>query len=215
MNSNEDMEYKLSQLLDGQLGPDESNALLKRIDEDPALREQFRLYQSLEEGLSRQGAQMPAVDWELQREAIHSVLEREALLKMSRFAWPVRAIRWSAAVAAVAAIITLAGLLSGRLPNVGAPASSDLSVAYDRPAGIPAGQAVLTSGMILPQSPAQSGDVVAAVQEDLVKNQNVHFERVSALSPSNKEITGTVVVSVGAREGTASSANAWFFRDLQ
>lgn len=214
MNSNEDLEFKLSQLLDGQLGPGESAALLKRIETDPNLAEQFRMYQALEEGLSRQAGEMPEVDWELQRETIHSMMEREALLKAPRFVWPVRAMRWTAAVAAVAAVIAIVALLPGRLGNV-MPTSSDISVAYDHPSAIPSGQSVLEGAMIIPPSAAASGKAVAAVQEDLAKSQNVQFERVSALSAFHGEAGGTVVISVGAREETASSASGWFLRDLQ
>ena len=112
MEPKDDIEYQLSQLLDGDLPAEQAKALLRRMESDPALADQFRRYRALEAGLGELAEQMPAVDWEFQRESIRAALERESLLKPALPAWPGRVIRWSTRVAAMAAVVAVAGLIA-------------------------------------------------------------------------------------------------------
>jgi anti-sigma factor RsiW len=105
----ENMEFQLSQLLDGQLDDQQAQALRRQMAQDPALARQFRQLQALEAKLAELAGLTPSVDWELQRESIHSKLERHTLLAPGQNALLVRLLRWSAATAAAAAV--LAGLV--------------------------------------------------------------------------------------------------------
>lgn len=101
----DDIEYRLSQLLDGDLPDAEKLDLQTRLDNDADLAEQQRLYQSLDDALAEWGEQVPPVDWNLQRETIGAALEREALLRPTATAWPGRVFRWGAVVSAAAAAV--------------------------------------------------------------------------------------------------------------
>ena len=101
----EDIEFQLSQLLDGRLDDQEAQALREKIAHDPALAEQYRQYQALEGKLGAAGGEEMSVDWDLQRESIHATLERQSLLADKRDSVALRVFRWSAAIGAAAAVI--------------------------------------------------------------------------------------------------------------
>ncbi|NQU76006.1 MAG: hypothetical protein HQ546_06830 [Planctomycetes bacterium] len=101
----EDVEYQLSRLLDGELPQDQAEAFRQRLSQDPALAEQHRLYQALDQSLSDLAKDMPAVNWDLQRQGIRAVLERKMLLRPMVPSWRGRLLRWSTAAAAAAAVL--------------------------------------------------------------------------------------------------------------
>lgn len=145
------IQFKLSQLLDGDLPEREANALRQRMAEDPQLAEEFRLYQAIEQNLAGAGADLPGVDWDSQRQSIHETLEREALLKDAQPIWAKKTFRWAASVTAAAAAIMLMVLAMGRF----LPSGSD-STQIATPAGNGGGTSVAT-----PATPARTGAAVA------------------------------------------------------
>ena len=131
---NIDWEFELSQYIDGQLEGLALERLLARLREDPALREQLALLQSLEMGLDElaldkaikvQASDLPNVDeqrlWQ-QRADIASALERRGLLSARRHR-PSRVIRLSfGALAAAAAIAIVATIAMHTFDQSSAPA---------------------------------------------------------------------------------------------
>jgi len=106
----DEIEFEMSQLLDGELSPEREAALRRRLGEDPALAEEYRLYKALDGTLSPPGEPLDEVDWDFQRESIRGVLEREALLTASGSFWPGRVVRWAVTVTAAAAAIAILAL---------------------------------------------------------------------------------------------------------
>lgn len=146
----DDIQFKLSQLLDGDLPEREASALHQRMAEDPQLAEEFRLYQAIEQNLAGAGADLPGVDWDSQRQSIRETLEREALLKDTQPIWAKKTFRWAAGVTSVAAAIMLMVLAMGRF----LPSSSD-STQIATPTGNGGGTSVAT-----PATPARTGVAV-------------------------------------------------------
>ncbi len=103
----DDIEFELSQLLDGELPAEQADALRQRLADDPALAEEYRLYKALDGTLSPAAEALEEVDWDFQRESIRGMLEREALLTAAGPSWHGRLMRWAATVTAAAAAIAV------------------------------------------------------------------------------------------------------------
>lgn len=205
----EDIEFELSQLLDGELSAERARELRQRMAGDPALAEQFRLYQSLQAGIEAQADDLPAVDWNVQRESIRAALERDALLEMPVRIWPGRLMRWAAAGAAAAAMIVAAAMLWSLFQAP--PAGPQLDVVVAPPTAPPAGEAVVVAQVLGP--PARTG---RATLEVAVREPTARDLGQVPVRPWNHQngLTGTVVVSTG-RSAAPTSAAAWLFADIQ
>jgi len=81
----DDLEFRLSCYLDGQLPRRERLALEKRLRQDEALREELRRYAALEASLAELSAgEVGGVDYDRQRAEILAAVERKALLAPPR-----------------------------------------------------------------------------------------------------------------------------------
>ncbi len=107
-----DLEFELSEYLDGNLPAHEAARLEKLLAEDNELRQQLQDYASLNEGLSKIGrAELEDIDYDRQRSEVMAAIERKVLLE----GYPARrrqvAIRWMAGgLAAAAAVLIVASL---------------------------------------------------------------------------------------------------------
>ena len=81
-NEKDNLEFLLSQYLDGQLDPQEMERLEDRLGSDLELRREFQRYAKLDEMLGelRSPPELAAVDFDAQRHEIMAALERKALL---------------------------------------------------------------------------------------------------------------------------------------
>lgn len=130
MKSGKNIEFLICQLIDGELPEPQAQALRERIDAEPALDELYRQYASLQgelDALADEG--MPEADWDLQRETIRQVMERQALLEPPGHSWRIRLLRWTAAAAA-AVVLAAGGLWIAGLLGRGA---AELDVAWTGP----------------------------------------------------------------------------------
>jgi anti-sigma factor RsiW len=211
----EDIEYQLSQLLDGELPAEQAQALRRRLAEDPALAEEYRRYQALEKGLGGMGRQTPSVDWELQRDSIRAVLEREALLKPLSAPWRSVVFRWSAAVSAAAACV-VAGLLVLNWFVSGGPGRGQAAISVDFTIPKAHAGSALQVAMTASAAPAASGSILAVEYEE-------HSAGEQATAPAElsggawawAERPGTVIVSAGvANPSQAQGTGFWGLDEL-
>jgi anti-sigma factor RsiW len=107
-NEKDNLEFLLSQYLDGQLEPQEMERMEDRLGGDLELRREFQRYAKLDEMLAemRLPPELAAVDFDVQRQEIMAALERKSLLAgRSRF----NVIRLTfAGVGALAAVAVIA-----------------------------------------------------------------------------------------------------------
>jgi anti-sigma factor RsiW len=157
MGKPQDIEFELSQLLDGQLSGPQAARLWARIQSDPQLAQEFERYQGLEAKLQEQHDQLPDVNWELQREGIRTALEREELLEPARSVRPTILARWAAGITAAAAAIILAVFGGYRLLSPSGPRSVP---GGPQVAGGPSGQSRV---VVAYESPAPSALAVASL----------------------------------------------------
>ena len=100
------IEFFLSQYLDGQLTPRQEQDLLGRLETDRDLAEQLRQYRALEEALPSVAAEaLAGVDYAAQRSSIMDRLERKSLLQVPQRRVLVLRPRFWGAMAAAAAIL--------------------------------------------------------------------------------------------------------------
>lgn len=133
----DDIEFQISQLIDGDLPERQAEALREQIARDPAVAELYRQYQQLQQGLEAELNQTPSIDWNLQAETISAELERDALLAPARSPWPGRILRWGGLGAAAAAAVVLAATLLPWGPGGPQPEPGELAVEWIAPASEP------------------------------------------------------------------------------
>ncbi len=208
-----DVEYKLSELVDGNLPEVEAEQLHGKLASDPELTEELRLYRAVDDVLAGEGEEMPEIDWGFQRESIRGVLEREALLRPAGPTWPGRLVRWTATaagvMAAAAAIVLVAvNVLSPTLPEN----PPEVEVALLPPAD-PAGPESLTVSVIEPDADQQpSVEVSYAVSGDIPPSS---IDVASAFGAPTQP-RGTIVISTAARRsGRARASVLGMLADLQ
>ncbi len=209
MKPHDDIEFQLSQLLDGQLSVREAQALRRRMEQEPALAEQFRQYQALQGELGALGPAELPVDLAFQRESIQAALERESLMAPERPAWSARLARWSALGAAAAAAVVLVVLGLQWLQGPPAP-SAELAGAMVEPA--PHANGTLEAGLVVPAR-ARAGELVAAFRPATLA-QSAPAGMPSALA-GGPDVVGTVVVSVGAPRPTPTNGMGFWLMDLR
>jgi len=193
----DDIEFKLSEMLDGELPADQAEALRRELDANPDLAAEHRRYESLDAVLGEMGRRTVEVDWDLQRESIRATLEREALLQPQRRTWPARLIRLSAAAAAAAAVIVLA-VLAGHWLLVGPAPTGEVHVAWQAP-GAATGAAV--AGVLGP-SPLPSKS--AALEVAYVRTAPIEMPE-----PPLAGRVGTIVVAAGGTARPDQAAELW------
>lgn len=104
----DNLEFQLSQYLDGQLPPAEAARLQQRLAEDSNLRDELRLYQSLERRLDALAADGPSeIDFRAQRQNILAALERKSLLTVRRRPLVFRPVFITSFASAIAAAVLL------------------------------------------------------------------------------------------------------------
>lgn len=103
----DNLEYLISQYMDGQLTVRQEQGLRRRLEQDPALAEQWRQYQALDAQVSSvRAAALDAVDYAAQRSSIMGRLERKVLLEgPKRRVLVLRPAFWGAMAAAAAVVL--------------------------------------------------------------------------------------------------------------
>jgi len=99
-------EFLLSQLLDGDLPPDEATALHDRMEREPALRDAFASLARVNAALERRRRDRPEIDWGKFHANVMDAVEAEAASPPAAIRW-VRWIRIGVPLAAAAAIVLL------------------------------------------------------------------------------------------------------------
>lgn len=105
----ENDEFLLSQLLDGDLPADEADALRLRMDTEPALREAFEQLARVNQLLVRRREDQPEVDWDRFHERVMASVQQEkpsrpGIIPLARYLWIGAPL---AAAAAVALLFTV------------------------------------------------------------------------------------------------------------
>ena len=145
-NAEHDMEFLITQYVDGLLDPSRAAELERKLEADPALREQLRLYESLQGLLMADDRKaLSGIDYDGQREEVIAAVQRRALAERlpSR---PVILRPMFRVLAAAAAVLVVAsvGLLVYR---AGPRAEPEVSVAMRSAAVSPAGRGELEVSM--------------------------------------------------------------------
>ena len=180
----DEMQFQLSQYVDGQLSPEQAGGLEQRLERDPQLREELRRYRALEANLAAIGQAEPeGVDYDAQRERIMDELARRALLARR----PARRIRLRpflgglAAAAAVVLALT-AWMVYGPTDRPGA-------------SGVPTGRPIVSVSLVPVAEPAGEGQVTVQCRR-LDPGALRRAPRAAPLLVPQPP-TGTVVVSFG------------------
>ena len=184
----DNLEFELSQYLDGELSGRRARKLEKRISQDPALQEELKKYAALEGRLSALGAgSLAGADYDSQRAEVLRVLERRALLERPRHRLiifrPVFAAVSGGLAAAAAIVIGLAMWLSSPGP-----------VAGPGPIAMPPSAS---------QPPAAAGPAEVQVAMNRMEAGDFHLPEVAAgmeppdIASEPEPPPGTVLVSVG------------------
>jgi anti-sigma factor RsiW len=150
MNGQEqdNLEFELSQYLDGQLSGRRARQLERRLEQDPALRETLQRYAALDGRLvALGGAGLAGVDYDSQRAEVVRRLERRALLERRPariiFLRPVFAMA-GGGLAVAAAVLIAVLVWRGGQPPVSTPTVSEVSVAVLAPVVPRGGEAQVT-----------------------------------------------------------------------
>ena len=145
-NAEHDMEFLITQYVDGLLDPSRAAELERKLEADPALREQLRLYESLQGLLMADDRKaLSGIDYDGQREEVIAAVQRRALAERlpSR---PVILRPMFRVLAAAAAVLVVASV--GLLVNRAGPrAEPEVSVAMRSAAVSPAGRGELEVSM--------------------------------------------------------------------
>ncbi len=183
--NNDDIEYRLSQLLDGTLPPEQRAELEQRLAEDDALRRQLEEYRRLQTHLDGLTDLEPlAVDYPQQRREIMGAIERRALLapRGSRLR------RWSRAAMLPASAAAAAVLIAAMVYFYGFP----------EPPGAAPGEPMVSARLV----PFEGADAHGG--EMKVKVARLGFEETPLAGPKERRPSpvppGTVLVSFGAEQ---------------
>lgn len=182
----DDVEFQLSQYLDGQLGFWAKRRMERRLAQDPAMREQLAAYAALEQHLSAAARQeLAGVDYGSQRSAIASALERRKLLEARprRATVVFRPVFVRPALALAAGLLLAVGLWAWFVrPGTGVrPNSVEVTVALVAPAG--------------PATAPGSGEAVMVMRR--MEMGELHIAIPDDESGTQDCPPGTVMVSAG------------------
>ena len=106
---NEHDEFLLSELLDGDLSPDEAAGLRLRMEQEPALQEAYDSLARVNAALETRRADQPAVDWDKFYRDVMNAVEGESVASRSTIRLG-RWIRLGVPLAAAAAIVLLVSI---------------------------------------------------------------------------------------------------------
>lgn len=143
----DELEFSISQYLDGTLPEDARSALQSRLESDPEAEELLRQERALT-GLLRSDA-LPAVHWDGLADAISSAIDVQQQVRMDRASWLLR-MRMPGALAAAASVLIVGGIAVHYLlgtrpathpnPQLNRMASSTLLVEGPQPDRVSAAQ---------------------------------------------------------------------------
>ncbi|HUT00982.1 MAG TPA: hypothetical protein VM031_00900 [Phycisphaerae bacterium] len=173
-----DVEYLLCRHLDGQLDRRERRALEQRLEADPGLREQLRLYGALDgllAGLSTEA--IDGIDYDLQRAEIITAVERKVLLSTERRRRLVFRPRFLLTAAAAMLLMAVAVGVVVLWPGVG---------------GAPTPIATMDISRVAP-TPRPAGQISGTVHPEDLDDLPLDIAPSRAAAPA-----GTIVVSFGA-----------------
>lgn len=184
-NDKENPEYLLSQYIDGQLTRDQEENLSDRLATDEELRDQLRLYTSLNARLDLDSDELDKIDYDGQRAAIVAAVERKILLEgLPRRRRILRPVFGALAAAALVLLVVSAGVLMFRKQTV--------------PVAGP-----VISVMMLPETSAADSAGTMSVQMRRLDSA----ELVAMVEPARATIpSGTVVVLIGSPVERVASA---------
>ena len=190
------LEFQITQYLDGLLSADESARLEAQLDAAPVLREIFDEYQALQDNLEALAEDLPEMDFDLQRRQIIGQIDSKNSarpVKLSR-----RIFRPVFALSAVAAIVLISFgvLMIARNKLPGAKTQSVESIAL-RPYPINFGKVVATV------SPASQEMTTKEMVQVLSKRMDE-----KSVKRIEKTATGAVVVSIGSQDFTSEDETA-------
>lgn len=107
----DNIEFIISQYLDGQLSPRRQKEFSQQLEHDPALARELQKYQALDANLKKlDQAKLDQVDYQAQRSIIMERLERKVLLEGSRRRVFVLRPAFVGTMAAAAAVLLAVGL---------------------------------------------------------------------------------------------------------
>lgn len=188
-----DDEFLLSQYLDGQLPPRQVKALERRLEAEADLREQLRLYASLEGRLGELANRLPAgADLAGQRSDIMASLERKVLLDGRDTDRQARRIPLWPALAAAAGLVLLA------------------TVAYRHVSRLPVRNPVVAEASVVQPNAPSAADAPEqlALEVRRLGWEEIPLAAVEQVSQGPAVPSGTVMVSIGSAESDASSSDA-------
>lgn len=194
----DNLEFQLSQYLDGQLSYGEAEAFLARLREHPELQAEMERYTRLDSllgDLKQDG--LPPVNFDLQRQEIMGHLERRVLLQPRTGVRYIRVAFAGAMAAAAALLITAAAMFfqpSGRVsvPIADVPVVTVNAIAMAKP------EAVAQVQVTVIGSSAPSG----ALQVEYPRLQDTDFRLSPADAGEGSEIShnppGTILMVGGS-----------------
>ena len=142
-DAKDNLEFELSQYLDGQLSGRRARRLERRLDQEPALREELKKFAALDEQLSQLAQKdVAGLDYDWQRSEVVRMLERKRLLgaRSTRTIF-FRPVFWGTGGALAVAAAVVIGILAWMPPagptgnpTVATALTPEVSVALVRPA---------------------------------------------------------------------------------
>jgi anti-sigma factor RsiW len=206
MNQHErdNLEFELSQYLDGELSGRRARRMERRLEEEPALREDLKKYAALGEQLDALArTDVPGMDYDWQRSEVVRMLERKRLLDARpRRTIFFRPVFWGAGGALAVAASVVVGIMAWMSSPAG-PAKAP---------GLPAPE--ISVALVMPAAAAQS-----QVQAKLRKLDENDYrlagppaeEQGMEIATRMKPPPGTVMVSVNSQHRAKASAGSFLF----
>jgi anti-sigma factor RsiW len=186
---NQEIEFLISQYIDGQLDAAQKLELERRLAGDPRMAEELRKYKSLEGQLANLGLpDLAGVDFNSQRSSIMASLERKALLTTRpRLTIPAFFLRpaFYGAMAAAAMVVLAIGVGIKFL---------DQSSTQNQPGPVMA--SVVTAEMLPPASVASGGKSVVEAYAVRMDDNETDSDTLAGLP------AGTVMISTPPQGGT-------------
>jgi anti-sigma factor RsiW len=198
-NEKDNLEFLLSQYLDGQLDPQDMERLEDRLGSDQELRREFQRYAKLDEimGELRSPPELGAVDFVAQRQEIMAALERKALLAGRPRFNVIRMTFAGVGALAAAAVIVVGAWLIFRTPT-GGISSPVARVEIVKPVSSVHGQAVAS---LVGPGPQNLNQAQVAVDYEQVPDNEFPLAAAEHTTEAWSAPTGTVLmVGVSPRQ---------------
>lgn len=206
-NEKDNLEFLLSQYLDGQLDPQEMERMEDRLGGDLELRRELQRYAKLDEmlGEMRLPPELEAVDFDAQRQEIMAALERKALLAGRPRFNVVRMTFAGVGALAAAAVIAVGTWLVIRTPTSTINSSPMARVEVVKPASSSHGQVVVS---VVGPAIEDSNQAQVAVQYEQVPDNEFPLAAAEHKPQTWAAPTGTVLmVGVSPRQPDPSANN--------